>query len=227
MAIRINLLAEEQAAEELRRKDPVKRAAWVGGALVALVLAWAGWLQAQVMSSTRQVARAEAEWKKLEKDFNQVTQGLRQTAEVERKLAALDQLSTNRFLWGTLLNAVQQSTVENVRLVRLRSAQTFEVIPATKPQTNDAKVTPGRPATSKEKIVVNLDAKDQGPAPGEQVNKFREALAVLPYFKEQLKKVDGVKLGEFSPVQTDPAEPGRPFVMFTIDCYYPDKIRTK
>ena len=29
MAIRINLLAESQAAEEMRRKDPVKRAVWI------------------------------------------------------------------------------------------------------------------------------------------------------------------------------------------------------
>ena len=37
---RINLLAEAQAAEELRRRDPVKRATWLGAFLVAAILAW-------------------------------------------------------------------------------------------------------------------------------------------------------------------------------------------
>ena len=38
MPIRINLLAEAQAAEEMRRKDPVKRAVWIGGFVIFLVL---------------------------------------------------------------------------------------------------------------------------------------------------------------------------------------------
>jgi len=39
MPIRINLLAESQALEEMRRRDPVKRAIWVGVLVVSLLLA--------------------------------------------------------------------------------------------------------------------------------------------------------------------------------------------
>ena len=39
MPIRLNLLAEAQALEESRRRDPVKRAVWAGVFLV-LALAW-------------------------------------------------------------------------------------------------------------------------------------------------------------------------------------------
>ena len=45
MPIRINLLAEQQAAEELRRRDPVKRAIWVAGFFVVVVVVWSGYLQ--------------------------------------------------------------------------------------------------------------------------------------------------------------------------------------
>jgi hypothetical protein len=44
MPIRINLLAEEQYLAEMRRKDPVKRAAYLGGFLAVLALGWWGWL---------------------------------------------------------------------------------------------------------------------------------------------------------------------------------------
>ena len=45
MPIRINLLAEAQALEEMRRKDPVKRAALAAGALVCLALVYSSYLQ--------------------------------------------------------------------------------------------------------------------------------------------------------------------------------------
>ncbi len=35
MPIRLNLLAEAQAAEEMRRRDPVKRALWLAGLIIA------------------------------------------------------------------------------------------------------------------------------------------------------------------------------------------------
>jgi uncharacterized membrane protein YiaA len=51
MAISINLLAEAQAAEEQRRKDPVKRAALAAGFVVFLVALWATTLQLRIMAS--------------------------------------------------------------------------------------------------------------------------------------------------------------------------------
>jgi len=45
MPIHINLLAEAQAAEELRRRDPVKRGIFLGASLVVLMLVWSGMIQ--------------------------------------------------------------------------------------------------------------------------------------------------------------------------------------
>ena len=66
MPIRINLLAEQQAADELRRRDPVKRATWAGGFLVGVLTVWSGYLQVKLMAATSEVNRYESEWKKLE-----------------------------------------------------------------------------------------------------------------------------------------------------------------
>ena len=51
MPIRLNLLAEAQAVEEQRRKDPVKRAIWAAVLLIAAVLAWASSLQLKAIVS--------------------------------------------------------------------------------------------------------------------------------------------------------------------------------
>ena len=47
MPIHINLLAEAQAAEELRRRDPVKRAIFIGISLVIVALMWSGMVAGQ------------------------------------------------------------------------------------------------------------------------------------------------------------------------------------
>jgi hypothetical protein len=49
MPIKINLLAEAQIAEDLRRSDPVKRAIFIGALLVALALVWSSSLQLEAM----------------------------------------------------------------------------------------------------------------------------------------------------------------------------------
>ena len=56
MPIRINLLEENLVQEEQRRKDPVKRAVWIGGFVVFLVGLWA--LRMQTTSSGYTTQRA-------------------------------------------------------------------------------------------------------------------------------------------------------------------------
>src|SRR5437867_4441638 len=225
MPIRLNLLAEEQDAEEMRRRDPVKCSIWVAGLLVALVLCWSGWLQLKLGRAERKARLYEDQWLKLEKDFNRVMQDLKNTAEVERKLATLHTLATERFLWGNPLQALQQTLVDNVQLVRLRAAQTFALTEEVKPTTNDTHVVPGKPATATEKIGITIEAKDFSRSPGVKVSQFKDTLAGFAYFKENLKPVDGVKLAQLSP--PDVTDPQKPFVLFTLNCFFPDKTRTK
>jgi len=52
MPIRLNLLAEAQAIEEMRRHNPVKRAIWVGALLVCLMLVWSSSLQLKAMMAS-------------------------------------------------------------------------------------------------------------------------------------------------------------------------------
>jgi hypothetical protein len=229
MPIRINLLEEERAAEERRRRDPVKRVIQAMAVVVALVLVLCVWHQIRLVAAASELKKWETEWAKVEKDYNRVTQQMKEIAAVEQKLTALHQLASNRFLWGPPLNALQQTVVDNVQVVKVRSDQTYTVTDATPPGASGGAAASGKPASSKEKIDLFIEAREYGAAPAdaEQLKKFRVALASFPYFSEHLRKVDGVKLIDLSPVQTDPTEPGRPFVLFTLECMYPEVTRTK
>lgn len=225
MPIRINLLAEAQAAEELRRKDPVKRAALVAGALVTGVAAWSGTLQFQVLRSKRDMGQLEARWRSIEKDYLAVVEVNRRFGDAETKLAALQQLTTNRFLWGNALNALQTSLdkVDGVQFTRLRTEQSY-VVATDKPKTPPAKGEAPKTGTATERIGLTIEAIDASPQPGSQVDKFKASLAAVPWFAANLNKTNGVLLHSLSAPTVSPVNRGT-FVTFTLNCVFPERVR--
>ncbi len=224
MPIRINLLAEAQALEDLRRRDPVKRALLIGGLLVCLVLLWSSSLQLKAMMAKADLAKIDAELSAKSNDTQVVVSNQRKLVEVSDKLGALTELATNRFLNGTALNALQQATVDDVQLTRFRAEQAYTLTEATKPRTNaDRSVTPGKPATVNERILLILDARDGGLSPGDQIDKFRVALTNCSYFQAALGRTKQMRLNNISPPQIGPD--GKPFVLFTFECLYSEKTR--
>ena len=125
MPIRINLLAEEQAAEEMRRRDPIKRALFAGGALAVLMLGWIGLTQMNVMAARRELADHVARLRKVDDSSKEVRGNQMAAGDMQARAKALEKYSRNRFFWGSLLDAVQQITVENVRLMEIRSDQKY------------------------------------------------------------------------------------------------------
>jgi hypothetical protein len=225
MPIRLNLLAEAQAAEDMRRRDPVKRALWLAALIVALMLVWSSFLQLRATLANSDVTRVEAQMTARTNEFQQVLENQAKSREIDGRLRVLRQLASNRFLNGNLLNCMQQTTVEDVQLIRLRVEQAYAVTAGTKSSTNDeGVVSPGRPPTSTEKTVLNLEGIDSAPNPGDQVGRFKGALAANTYFKTMLVKSNAVNLKSLSPPQVAPVS-GKPCVMFTLECRYPEKTR--
>ena len=189
MAIRINLLAEAQALEELRRRDPVKRVIWFGVFLVCLVLAISSWLQLQVMIRRGELNRVQAQLAARTNEFQVVLQNQAKLTEATARLSSLRQLATNRMLYGNLLNALQQTAVDDVQLIRLRADQLYVYNEEIKPKTNSNNhIIPGRPASVTERDVVTLEARDSGPNAGDQVNKFKQTVRDCSYFQTALGK---------------------------------------
>jgi hypothetical protein len=226
MPIRINLLAEAQAAEEERRKDPVKRGTYVAVFLVSVVALWAMTLQFKVIKVKLELSRLDVNWKSIEQDYKAAVAAQRSSIEAEQKIAALHRMSTNRFLWGTALNAFQQTlgTMDDVQVVRLKTEQLYAMTEGTPNRTNGTAVIPGKPPTATEKISLLLDARDTSPQPGGRVNKYKESIAAVPYYKDGLTKTNGVMLMSRSAPQSTP-DGRQTFVMFQLKCTFPDKLR--
>jgi hypothetical protein len=247
MPIRINLLAEAQALDEQRRKDPVKRAVLVGVFLIFLVLIWSSTLQVKLMATKLSLGRLEARWKTIERSYLAAHDNKRQATEAEQKLAALDRLTKSRFLWGTTLDALQHTLdgVADVQVLRLKTDQGYTIVEEAKPKAepklnapadSDAKPE-GKPRSrgknkeasapkamlSTEKIALTIEAMDSSRTPGGQVSKYKETLAQLPYFRDNLQKTNGVMLTSLSPPQVGSGR--NPFVTFTLQCLFPEKVR--
>jgi len=223
MPIRINLLAEAQAAEELRRRDPVKRVIFYGALLVALTLVWSSSLQLEAMLANKEVTERQTEIQTRTNEFQRVQSDRKEFDSISENLEALNKLTESRFLQGNLLNALQKVNVDGVRLARIKVDQNYAYTPGAKAQTNGNRITPARRETVQERIVVMLDARDSSTNPGDQINKFKETLANEEYFKSTLNKTNGIQLVYTSPPQV--SSDGKPYVLFTLECHFPEKTR--
>ena len=211
MPIRINLLAEQQAEEEARRRDPVKRAAWTAGVVIALMGIWSLYLQGRVWLMREQSKGLEAKWQSISTNYNEVKKIIANTAEVQARLEALHQLATSRFLITPNLSALPYTLAESVRLTRLRMDSSF---------TPDVTVLKSvRTTNILEKEVLTLQGVVQGSSVG-PVEQLKTNIIRNDFFQLALLKTNGVYLRDFVP-RPDPEDATKSIGTFTLECYYP------
>jgi len=206
----------------MRRRDPVKRAIWLGSFLGALVLVWSGYLQSKAMVAGRQLAHMESQLHANTNEYQQVLSSKKKLDDANQKLMKLQQLTTNRFLTATLLDALQHTTIDEVQLVRLTTGHEYFVTDEVKSKTNaDGTISRGKPGTSLEKITLTLQARDT--SDGDQWVKFKTALADSAYFKSVLDKTHEIKVA--APPTPESVEGGKKFAKFTLEAKFPEKLR--
>jgi hypothetical protein len=221
MAIRINLLAEEQAAEELRRKNPVKLAIWIGSFLVVLVGLFILKLQLDIGFSKKDYARIDQQWKDNIAKYAAVTNNMAKIADIDKKLTALDRLATNRFFWAPVLNAVQQTMINDIQVIKVSGEQRYTKEDAKTIGSGDSKKT--IPGGVDEKTTIYIDAKDYNPN-AQNYDKFKETLSSFDFFVKNLQR--GFILdGTLSTPTPDPADLNRQFVVFKLVAHFKDELR--
>ena len=222
MPLRINLLAEAQAAEELRRKDPVKRAIILGGCCAAVMAVISVAIQARAIGTNRKSADYARRIQSITNEYAGVMKDEDHLHQVNLNMRGLDLLASERLLNGTLLNAIQKVHTENVQMVHLRTEHEYQLTDETRAKTNSNKVL--KPATASEKIQVVLEAVDASPNPGDQVNKFKEAIAGSAYIQSLLGTNNEMRLVNLSPPQMR-TDMGQMVVQFTLEARLPEKVR--
>jgi hypothetical protein len=221
MPIRINLLAEMQGLEELRRRDPVKRAILAGVVLVILLLGWSSILVFKTIIAKNEISGVDLVIKTHTNEYAQVVSNEKRLTDAQSRLRALHVLVTNRFLNGTLLDTLQRSVVDNVQVTRLKISQNYVLTEEVKPK-DEEDTRPAKPATVTEKIMVTLDATDTSPN-GEGATHFQNALSTAPYFERVLAKTNGFRLTSIGAPQRDVN--GQSFTAFTLEAHLPEKTR--
>ena len=224
MPIRINLLAEALAQEDLRRRDPVKRVLYLGALLVLGALVWFGSALMEYILAKHTYSNIQAEIQAKSNDCVVVKSNLKKITESQQRLNDLNKFRTVRFFQGNLLNTLQQIYLPNVQLIRLRVEQSYILHGGVAAKTNNFGVVPGRPPTSTEHIVLSLDAKDYSSNPGDQVNHFKDRVLQSAYFKSCLESNNAVRLSSLSSPQAAVGD-SRPYVLFSLECRYQDKTR--
>lgn len=223
MPIRLNLLAEAQAHEDLRRRDPVKRVIWAGVVIVVGMLVWSSSLQVRALLEKGSTTSLEAQVASRTNQYRIVLENQQKAAEISQRLASLKLLAASRFLQGNLLDTLQHVMVDDVQVARLRTEQVYLYTEAVKGGTNsEGKVITPKPASATERIAIILEARDTAANPGDQVPAFKQALTSSPYFSNLLGQAQ-VRLASISPPQALPGS--KPAVNFTLECRLPEKTR--
>ena len=226
MPIRLNLLAEAQAEMELRRRDPVKRGIWIGSFLVCCILAWSSTLQIRIITQRATLNQLEGRFETKGTEYKKILQTETDLADLNHKLNSLHNLSTNRFLWGNVLNALQQSALPEIQLTHFRAEQSYPVTEEVKPKTPEGgRVKIGKPGGITQRIALFLDAKDSSPTPGDQIDNFKQSLGKAPFLGKGGSKTNGITLTlkNLSAPTFDPAS-GKTVMSFGIECRFADKL---
>jgi hypothetical protein len=219
MPIHINLLAEAQAAEEMRRRDPVKRAIFIGVSLAAVALMWSAVEAVEALLVKGQLTTVLVAIDVKTNAYQNVVLNQKKIEAYKNKIATLDKLQAARFLQGNLLDALQHCTVNNVQLTSLAENQSYTLT-----EKKAAKEgAPAPPSTVTEKIILRLDARDSSPNPGDQINNFKDAIAAEPYFRSMLNKANPVQLA--GPPSVPQIDTGKPYVTFTLLCNFANITR--
>ncbi|MBI5801904.1 MAG: hypothetical protein HZA92_14430 [Verrucomicrobia bacterium] len=220
MPIRINLLAEEQYLAEMRRRDPVKRAAWLGGFLAVLALSWWGWLIFSKGLANQSLEGHKTSFTRIEKSAKEIADHQKRTGEIERNIHALHRMVTNRVLWSGCLHALQEITRDPIQVTRIQVNQGYTLQPAVLSKERGK----SKSASSTEVIRLVVTARDYGAADQNYI-KFKERVEEHPWFKQHLVKENAITFKGFTDPTPDKDDPGRVFVTFTMECAFTDQFR--
>lgn len=223
MPIRINLLAERQQAQITRLKDPVRQTMPIAGLLLSLVLLQMLELQCNIWFEHKDLERIDRRLRAIKGNFSAINNNAVKESDVERKLGALDQLSTNHFLWAPVLFALRQSLTNDIRVTHLKGEQVrIKEQPRRIGHGAKQKVIPG---ATIERISLYIDAKDDSPG-HQNCLKFKQTLSDSDFFVERLGRHDGFVLDELlKPAAESPAATNHTVVSFALAAHFPEVRR--
>ncbi|HVM60733.1 MAG TPA: hypothetical protein VMV72_07685 [Verrucomicrobiae bacterium] len=215
-AITLNLLAEEQLAQEARARDPVKLFIAVGLGVLAVIVAWGGVLSAILMQRRSELGGLQSKWNKTSDGGAEENEYQKLNGYAEEIIAA----NHSRVLIAPQLALVKDLVLPSIQLTQVDFALSVENI-ATSDNAEDAGE--GHPTRPKkvERLVLRLNGKAFGSEPELEVDRFLKALHSDARFGPL---VEDIQLRSIShATETDKAGGKREGANFSIECWYREK----
>lgn len=214
MPIRINLLAESQHEADLRRRDPVKRAIMCAGLIVCSVIAYYVSLVTKQAVKSAQVKSNKEQLAAIQNEANAAQETLSGVKELEKRIHQLNNLATNRVLWGTFLNEMQTLTVPDVVVRQILVSQQYGV--NRPPPVRNIP----QPASAVQSIVIRIRLRDYGNEAEQKYIQFQTKLLSNPWLKERLREQKPIEIEQFGKRTTSFDDPDRSFVEMVFKCTF-------
>jgi hypothetical protein len=223
--IKIDLLAEAREAEEWRRRHPLKRTAWICGFSICVMLLWLLELQLAINLDQKKTRNMEERYGVVRRRVSVSKDAVAGSVEINKRLAALDRLETNRFLWAPLLNSLQKTMIDHIQVTRLTGRQSYTSERGHIATMGSRKVQV--PGDIIEHFDLFIEAKDMSPDELTYI-KYKEILAKCDYFSQSLRSSDGFILeGVLRPFALAKLNSSNEFTKFVLSAHFPEVRRSQ
>ena len=208
-AITLNLLAEEQLAQEARARDPVKLFIAVGLGVLTMVVALGGVLSAVVIQKRSELGGLQSKWDKMNEG------GVEESAVQKLNTSAGEIVAINhsRILIAPQLALVKDLIPPSVELTQLAFAMSLD-----NPGSDGDGG--GHPRKS-QRLVVRLDGKAFGSQPELEVDRFLKLLRSDARFSPLVEDIQLRSIARAA--ETDKSGITRDAASFSIECWYKEK----
>ncbi|PYI86251.1 MAG: hypothetical protein DME26_09405 [Verrucomicrobia bacterium] len=222
-AITLNLLAEEQLAEQANARDPVKTTIAIGASVLMLMVLCGSLLSVAAAQKRTDANVLQARW-----DALVAAQATTAGADFKALKSYADELATlnrSRALYAYQLALIKDLVPDSVQLGRINLTLNVEVREVGGAAGGDAgKEKPSKAPKSKtiEHLSLQLDGKALSSRPELEVDKFLQVLRANPDFSGQVEQIQLRSIAR-SPVTADSTGLNVPSASFVIDCQYKEQ----
>lgn len=218
MPIRINLLAEEHDNRGQKFRDPQFLAYAVAGTICFLVTIYSLSVFLGKQELVSELTQKNAGWAANEKRYKELESMLNDSIDMDRKIQSLQRYATNRFLWGSVLEDFQNTTLNNIYISSLQGKQEM-VFEAQKNQGNTV-----IPAQVIERTKLIVKGFDSSPNRQLSINSYTRNLVDAGQMSQLISSPGQMELKEVGLRRQDPIDSSISYVDFTLICNFNQKI---
>lgn len=219
-AITLNLLAEEQLAEQAQARDPF-RITWCACLCAVLLCGMAGaWMTYLARGKKAELRALQAKWDNLSKEPSPDGSDTKSIKSMADELLAINH---GRTLYAQQLALIKDLVPPTVQLVRLSFQLSMDSSDSdTAAASAETSKTARRRPKNAEQLLLQLDGKANSPRPEIEVDEFIKLLRADPVFSRNVKDIRLRSIARSQP-GTETAAQTVPSASFVIECQYKER----